>query len=245
MFSNVVKKRQEDILKAIIECFIKTANPVGSKMLCEMNRFPFSPATIRNEMHRLESEGYLASPHTSAGRIPTTFGYRFFVGDLFAGGIEKYRLKVHRDFETIKTAYFEAKQADAKIFDTVSILSNLTDNVAFSTIPSSKRTFFLGFSKMLDEPEFSAYPEAASRVFRVLEENFYDVLSSLELTGEVQVFIGKENIIPEIQSCTLLACAFDFHGHKGAMGILGPMRMNFARNILALEESLQFLLNQE
>lgn len=240
-----MKNRRHEILKAIIECFIKTANPVGSKALCEMSDFPFSPATIRNEMHKLENEGFLVSPHTSSGRIPTTFGYRFFVSDLCAGGIEKFRPGIKKDFEIAKKKYLEAKIADEKIFDAVSILSKLTENVAFATIPSSKRTFFLGVSKMLDEPEFSSHPETASKVFKMLENKFYNLLSSLEITKDVQIFIGQENFLPEIQSCTLLVSSFDVHNHKGALGILGPVRMNFARNILSLEEVGKFLHEEE
>ncbi len=236
-----MRDRQREILKAIIKLFVETANPVGSKALAEMKEFPFSPATIRNEMQALEKEGYLASPHTSAGRVPTTFGFRFYVSDLTTGQIDQFRPQIARDFAKAKKEYFDSKKADQKIFDTVSILTSLTENVAFATMPSRKSTFFLGASKMLSEPEFSTRPELASSVFRVLEDNFYDLLKSLDLSEEVQVFIGQENIIPEIQSCTLLASSFDVFGHQGVLGILGPVRMNFARNILALEEAQKFL----
>jgi transcriptional regulator of heat shock response len=236
-----MKKRQEEILKAIVEHFIETANPVGSKYLQTVRRFPFSAATIRNEMHSLEKDGFLESPHTSAGRIPTTFGFRFFVSDLYSGGLESYRPKVKKDFTRAQKEFLKTKKADESIFDTVSILSRLTTNVAFATTPSSKRTFFLGVSRMLGEPEFSTNPEMASQVFKVLEEDFFELLKSLEITPEVQIFIGKENILPEIQSCTLIVSAFKVLGFSGAIGILGPQRMNFARNILALEEALEFL----
>ena len=94
---------------------------------------------------------------------------------------------------------------------------------------------------MLSEPEFNSNPELASGVFRILEENFYEIVSSLNLSPQAQVFIGKENIIPSLQSCTLIANTFDVLGHKGVIGILGPIRMNFARNILALEACSNFL----
>lgn len=236
-----MKDRQKEILKAIVQLFIENANPVGSKALAEMKEFPFSPATIRNEMQCLEQQGYLEAPHTSAGRVPTTFGLRFFVSDLTAGHIDRFRPQIRKDFAEAKKIYFDSKKADQKIFDTVSILTSMTEHVAFATIPSSKRTFFLGASKMLADPAFSAHPELASGVFRVLEENFGEVLGSLELSEEVQIFIGKENIIPEIQSCTLITASYKLLGHQGAIGILGPVCMNFARNILALEEALNFL----
>ena len=69
-------QRQERILQAIIESFIKTATPIGSRFIYEEYDFDVSPATIRNEMMALEDEGFISQPHTSAGRIPTSRAYR-------------------------------------------------------------------------------------------------------------------------------------------------------------------------
>ena len=74
--------RKCNILKIIVEEFIATAQPVGSKTLIEKFNLPFSSATIRNEMQELEENGYLEKPHTSAGRIPSPQGYRFYVEHL-------------------------------------------------------------------------------------------------------------------------------------------------------------------
>ena len=74
--------RQIQILKAIIEEYIETAAPVGSEMLDKKYNLGISPATIRNEMVRLTSLGYLKQPHTSAGRIPTSMGMKFYVDQL-------------------------------------------------------------------------------------------------------------------------------------------------------------------
>ena len=75
-------ERKCNILKIIVEEFIATAQPVGSKTLIEKFNLPFSSATIRNEMQELEENGYLEKPHTSAGRIPSPQGYRFYVEHL-------------------------------------------------------------------------------------------------------------------------------------------------------------------
>ena len=77
---------QEDrrlaVLRAIVEDYVSTREPVGSKALVERHRLGVSPATVRNDMAALEEEGLIAQPHTSAGRIPTDKGYRFFVDRL-------------------------------------------------------------------------------------------------------------------------------------------------------------------
>lgn len=77
-----LSERKQQILKAIIAEYIRTAEPVGSKALSELPELSFSSATIRNEMSELEEMGYLEKPHTSAGRVPSHKGYRFYVDHL-------------------------------------------------------------------------------------------------------------------------------------------------------------------
>src|SRR6266545_2712438 len=76
--------RKAAILRAVVEEYIETAQPVGSGHVAAAPGVDVSSATIRNEMAQLEAEGYLAQPHTSAGRVPTEKGYRFFVDHLRA-----------------------------------------------------------------------------------------------------------------------------------------------------------------
>ena len=73
----MIDTRQRDLLRAIVEEYVKTARPVGSKSLCK--KFKCSSATIRNDMAELEKEGFLEKTHTSSGRVPSTKGYQFYV----------------------------------------------------------------------------------------------------------------------------------------------------------------------
>src|ERR1700759_3103408 len=75
-------ERRLAVLRAIIEDYVSTQEPVGSKALVERHGLGVSPATVRNDMAALEEEGYIAQPHTSAGRVPTDKGYRLFVDKL-------------------------------------------------------------------------------------------------------------------------------------------------------------------
>ena len=79
-----LEERKLEVLRAIVEDYISTEEPVGSKALAERHHLGVSPATIRNDMALLEEEGYIAQPHTSAGRVPTDKGYRLFVDRLAA-----------------------------------------------------------------------------------------------------------------------------------------------------------------
>ena len=80
----MLSDRRQRVLAALIEEYVARALPVGSRTLTERYKLGVSPATVRNELSILEDEGYIAQPHTSAGRIPTDFGYRTFVDDLLA-----------------------------------------------------------------------------------------------------------------------------------------------------------------
>ena len=229
------QERRNKVLKAIVEIFIKTANPVGSSVLKEEAHFEVSPATLRNEMAQLEKDGFLEQSHTSGGRIPTSSGYRFFVEDLC---IEKdFKEAVHAEFIQETQKYFSEKTADEKVYDMLSILTKMTPNIVFATVPSSEKTFFLGISQTLMLPEFSGSPEHTSGIFRVLEEDFYDLLHQLKIGDDVEMFIGKENIFPEMESCSLLVSRFKSLEENQFFGILGPMRMNYAKNVVAIQEA--------
>src|SRR5207302_3128309 len=82
----MLDERKAAILRAVVEEYIETAQPVGSAHVAQAAQTPVSSATVRNEMAVLEREGYLVQPHTSAGRIPTDKGYRFFVDQLTGPG---------------------------------------------------------------------------------------------------------------------------------------------------------------
>jgi len=82
MKDTLLTNRESLILKSLIMTFVETASPVGSRYLSKVHNNQLSPATIRNVMMDLEDKGMVVQPHTSAGRIPTDLGYRYYVNDL-------------------------------------------------------------------------------------------------------------------------------------------------------------------
>src|SRR5262245_17354357 len=95
----MLDERKTAILRAVVQEYIETAQPVGSGHVARAQGVNVSAATVRNEMAVLEQEGYLAQPHTSAGRVPTDKGYRFFVDHLSAPGrLDRVRVQEVRDF---------------------------------------------------------------------------------------------------------------------------------------------------
>jgi transcriptional regulator of heat shock response len=232
--------RQQKILQAIIDSFIKSAMPVGSKHIRESYDFGVSPATIRNEMAALEEEGYIMQPHTSAGRVPTSMAYRMMVDQM---KLQKQLIhRVQQDMLKVRREYY-LKKTKEKLYDMVAILAGVTGNISFATLPDKNRVFYIGISNLLKKPEFITQPEKASKVIEILENELYDVLCDLDINDEGAVYIGEENILPEFQTCSLLAIPYLYKGFKGVMGILGSTRMDYPYNLAALRTAIQLLLD--
>ena len=122
----MLNDRKKKILQLIIEDYISTAEPVGSRTIARKYDLGISPATIRNEMSDLELLGYLEQPHTSAGRIPSAQAYRFYVDSLIEPGS-----LTDNDMALINGWYKERRRSIDDIFQsTAKILSRMTQNVS-------------------------------------------------------------------------------------------------------------------
>lgn len=234
------EKRKKKVLQAIVNHFIKTAEPVGSNTILVGYRFHVSPATIRNDMVALEGEGYIFQPHTSAGRIPTDKGYRLYVDEM--ADFEKAKKEALKALAKIRNEY-KVQKVREKLYDAVALLAKATDSVSFATTPDNPRTFFLGMSNVLKQPEFIKDSVRACEVIEVLErsDNFVQTLAALDITDSVRTFIGEENIIPQIQSCSIIVAKYEKDGFEGYIGILGTKRMKYAYNIVLIEEIKKLL----
>jgi len=124
--------RSRKVLKAIVLSYIKTALPIGSRAITKRFDFGVSPATIRNIMSDLEESGFLTHPHTSAGRIPTGKGYRFYVDTLFE---EKTFLKHQNEILREAEGLIQRQDASMLLQDTSKLLSDLTHYMAIITAP--------------------------------------------------------------------------------------------------------------
>jgi heat-inducible transcriptional repressor len=131
----VLDDRKLDVLRAIVEDFVSTNEPVGSKALVERHHLGVSPATVRNDMAALEDEGYIAQPHTSAGRVPTEKGYRLFVDRLST--IKPLSAPERRAIEQFLDG---ALDLDDVVRRTVRLLAQLTRHVAVVQYPSLDRS---------------------------------------------------------------------------------------------------------
>jgi heat-inducible transcriptional repressor len=130
-----VEDRKLEVLRAIVEDFISTNEPVGSKGLVDRHNLGVSPATVRNDMAALEEDGLIAQPHTSAGRVPTDAGYRLFVDKL-----TEIKPLTGAEKRAIHTFLDGAVDLDDVLHRAVRTLAQLTRNVAVVQYPSLSRS---------------------------------------------------------------------------------------------------------
>jgi heat-inducible transcriptional repressor len=125
-----LSERKRSLLNAIIKDYITHGEPLGSRTLCKRHDFKLSPATIRNEMAELEEAGLLVQPHTSAGRVPSDKGYRFFVDHLMESYIPTLEEK-----QFVRRLEQTSKAIDAVLFQAIRILSDATQAIAVAETP--------------------------------------------------------------------------------------------------------------
>jgi heat-inducible transcriptional repressor len=131
----VLDDRKLDVLRAIVEDYVATHEPVGSKTLVDRHNLGVSPATVRNDMAALEDEGYITQPHTSAGRIPTDSGYRLFVDRL-----STVKTLSAAEKKAISSFLAGAVDLDDVVRRTVRLLAQITRQVAIVQYPTLARS---------------------------------------------------------------------------------------------------------
>ncbi len=140
--------RKKRILKAIVDEYIENAEPVGSKIIAARSRLDISPATIRNEMSELEELGFLEQPHVSAGRVPSTAGYRLYVNEL----MQNYALS-QREADAINTALnTQMRELERMLREFGRLVSQLTNYTTYTLMPTISSETVKKFDVFLIEP---------------------------------------------------------------------------------------------
>jgi heat-inducible transcriptional repressor len=234
-------KRQEKIFKIILEEYVRTAQAVSSEYLSKKIEPKASPATIRSEMAELAKKGYLCQEHISAGRMPTLKGFRYYVSRLLPiaekenSGGEKKKLQKIKD----------------QNLDQLSLVKELIKRVAFLSgdlglVKFENNDFYCtGFSYLFQQPEFqdALILHEFSRMVDQLDALIPEILESLGT--ETQILMGQKNFLGG--SCSAILSRCDLPGTEkncGLIGILGPIRMNYHRNLSLIEE-VKEIINQE
>ena len=212
------------ILAAIIEQYAEVASPVGSVTLAKL--FGVSSATIRSEMVRLEEMGLITQPHTSAGRIPTDQGYRFYVNQLNEAHADEPP-RLDRSARAIEARVSGAgDRADRAIRSAVDSLVELTQNLGLATI--GDELYMNGIGNLFSQPEFLGgnHVQAVARLL----DNLEPWLREAAPNEPLNVYIGSENPIGKSSGVTLIVSRFRSpYSDHSYIGVLGPTRQSYGR----------------
>ena len=227
-------ERKNRILEAIVRDYLHTAEAVGSRTIWRSYMPDLSPATIRNEMTDLEEMGLIIQPHTSAGRIPTDLGYRYYVDHLM-----KTRQLTTREEEIInegmKTIHNDVEEA---LHQTLKTLSHLLEYASLiATLNNKTRVYSTGFSNMLKQPEFSDINFTRQLMHTMEEEDLMaEMVREYTTDKGITIRIGSENKFKEVKNCSVVMSPYDIKDvAAGGIGVIGPTRMSYSRVASILE----------
>lgn len=215
-------ERQHKVLSAIVEQYAEVASPVGSNLMAKL--FNVSSATIRAEMAELERLGFIAQPHTSAGRVPTDKGYRFYVNNLSEVGEDGLTKAERRGEKALATRVQQAGAPERTIRNAVDTLVELTHNLGLATI--SNQLYMSGLSNLFGQPEFINSVQV-QQVASLLD-NLEPWLREAAPNEPLSVYIGQENPIGRSAGCTLIISRFRSpFSDRSYIGTLGPTRQSY------------------
>lgn len=224
-------ERQRQILNAIVEQYAEVASPVGSNLLAKA--FNVSSATIRAEMAELERLGLISQPHTSAGRIPTDKGYRFYVNSLTeedALSSDQRSLPERRAERALAARVAHGGVPERAIRNAVDTLVELTHNLGLATI--GNQLYISGLSNLFGQPEFISGVQV--RQVAQLLDNLEPWLREAALNEPLSVYIGQENPIGRSAGCSLIISRFRSPlSDRSYIGVLGPTRQSY-RDVMML-----------
>ncbi len=217
-------QRQVQILKSLIEEYIETAEAVGSETLEKKHSVSASPATIRNEMVRLEELGYLKKPHTSAGRVPTSKAMKFYVTTL----MKEKELSVAEEV-AMKEKVWDYREEEQKFLKQVTkSLAEKTHALAIATTKDGE-VLASGYPYLLDTPEFFEIDIARSLLAAVDTAGVFQAMCALYQDDEdIHVLLG-DDLGPALNG----PYGFVFTRYhtpanlSGEIGVIGPTRLNY------------------
>jgi len=230
MQTPLMHERRLEILRAIVDEYVATQEPVGSKAIAERHGLGVSPATIRNEMAALEHDGLITQPHTSAGRIPTNSGYRVFVDR-----IAEVKPLSNPERRAIESFMSGASDLEDVMSRTGKLLAQITKQVAVVQMPSQDRVVLSGTANLAR----SNHDEAAMLhpILEALEEQVVLLRLLSDSSPTVNVRIGDEQPSVGLRSTSVVTMGYG----QGAIGILGPTRMDYASSMAAVHAVARYI----
>ncbi|MCM8773131.1 MAG: hypothetical protein NC820_00100 [Candidatus Omnitrophica bacterium] len=224
------EKRENEILDILVDSYIKESKPISSSYLCQNRHLPYSSATVRNILESLEKKGFIFHIHISSGRVPTKKGFKHYVESLNKEEIIKR--EANYDFSE-----FEKIDSLSGLFNlAIEKLANISGYASIMGIRGREEgIFFTGLRFILEQPEFEDI-EKMRAFFYALEVKINEVQQLLlnNIDEELKILIGDEIGFEEFSGCSLLVSGIKENNFNIALGVLGPMRMNYIRALVSL-----------
>lgn len=217
--------RQRELLKAIVELHVKTGESVGSESVEKGANLGVSPATIRNEMVRLTEMGYLRQPHTSAGRVPTSMGYKIYIQEL----MKEKEMPVMAEVQMKQGMWQRRHQEQQMLREAAKSLANRCQMLAMA-ISEDGDLYYAGTSYILDFPEFEDI-DVTRFVLSLFDE--YPALENIigKAVGPdpMHILFGEDLGIEHLLPTGFVFCRFigRDQSKSGVVGVIGPARINF------------------
>lgn len=229
--------RQQLLLKFIIKEYIKNAEPIGSDFVVKKGKFDLSPATVRNEMMELEKQGYISQPHTSAGRIPTEKGYKFYIKNYLDLDSDKVADKKIKQLENVNKQKSEDETAYIK-----NLAKNLADISSGAVLIGfgPNNVYYTGLTNLFSQPEFQNL-ELVQNISAVMDhlDEVMDIVFE-KIGNEAEIMIGNGN--PFGDDCGAVVTKYNSSGvDSGFLGIIGPMRMDYSNNLNLIKYAQKLL----
>lgn len=221
---NALTSRQTQILKALIDEYIETADPVGSDALEKKYNLGVSPATIRNEMANLTKNGFLKQPHTSAGRIPTSGAMKFYVDQL----MEEKQMSLADEVKAKEEVWDDRGNLDKFLNEMTHSLADRTGNMAI-TVTDDGSIWQAGHANVFSYPEFEDI-RACSSLFGFFDEedqlmDFFFNRFPIDSPFDV---LFTEDMGFRNMPVGIVAAHFKVKDKNGALGVVGPVRQSYA-----------------
>ncbi len=216
--------RQKALLKAIVEEYIDSAEPVGSEVIERKYDLGVSPATIRIEMGKLTEAGFLRQPHTSAGRIPTSVGLRLYVVEL----MKEKQLPVTAEVSIKESFWQQRLQREKVLKEAVKALAQKCSMLGM-VVTDDGETYYAGAANILDWPEFYDI-DVARYVLSLFDENprLREIIGKAQGTDPVHILFGDELGLENLKPTGFVFTRYEMGSQNGVVGIIGPARMNFS-----------------
>ncbi|MFA5155997.1 MAG: hypothetical protein WC532_01215 [Candidatus Omnitrophota bacterium] len=225
------ESRKNAVLASVINRYIGEISPVASEDVA--SEFSLSSASIRNIFAELEADGYLTHPYTSAGRVPTNKGYRYYVDSLLS------QLELLDEDKEMILGEFKRRAArlDEALEKTSEIISALTHYAGIvSSCDPGNKFFYRGMSFILDQPEFQDVGRMRFFIRMIEEKKEILEIINRDFKEKVKIYIGEELGCREMNNYSVVVSSYRINARPvGRLAVIGPMRMKYSRIIPTLE----------